>query len=62
MEELDDGSAVVVTIAQYQTPKRTNINLKGIEVDKQRDCPVDKTGAAQVACVADDLKGLLAAR
>ena len=41
VEELDDGSAVVVTIAQYQTPKKTNINKKGIEVDLPRpDCPL----------------------
>ena len=60
VEELDDGSAVVVTIAQYQTPKRTNINLKGIEVDRERECPPGNVGAAAVACVADDVKRLLA--
>ena len=58
VEELDDGSAVVVTIAQYQTPKKTNINQRGIEVDGKRDCP---SGAAAVACIADDLKSALAA-
>ena len=58
VEELDDGSAVVVTIAQYQTPKKTNINQKGIEVDLQRpDCPL---GAAAVSsCVAEDVKALV---
>ena len=58
VEELDDGSAVVVTIAQYQTPKKTNINKKGIEVDLPRpDCPL---GAEAVGtCVADDVKALV---
>ena len=61
VEELDDGSAVVVTIAKYQTPKKTDINKKGIEVDTERpDCP--KEGAGAVACVADDVKALLAKR
>ena len=57
VEELDDGSAVVVTIAQYQTPKRTNINQLGIDVDIRRDCP---KGGEAVSCVAPDLKNLLA--
>jgi len=57
VEELDDGSAVVVTIAQYQTPKKTNINQKGIEVDVTRGCPKD--GAAAVACVSNELKKML---
>ena len=58
VEELDDGSAVVVTIAQYQTPKKTNINKKGIEVELPRpDCPL---GAEAVGtCVADDVKALV---
>ena len=37
---LSDGSAVVVTTARYQTPKRTNINKLGIEPNIQRDCPL----------------------
>lgn len=37
---LSDGSGIVVTTARYQTPKRTDINKKGIEVDVQKDCPV----------------------
>ena len=53
VEELDDGSAVVVTIAKYQTPKKTDINMRGINVDLERDCP---PGAAAVACLANDLK------
>lgn len=53
VEELDDGSAVVVTIASYQTPLKTNINQKGITVDVQRDCP--PKAAEAVACVAGDL-------
>lgn len=57
VENLDDGSAVVVTIAQYQTPKRTNINQRGIEVDLQKECP---GGKAAVACIERDLKTLTA--
>ena len=60
VEELDDGSAVVVTIAKYETPKRTNINQRGIFVDLERDCPKEATAAA--ACVADELKGLVASK
>ena len=56
VEALDDGSAVVVTIAKYETPKRTDINQKGIAVDTQKECPKD--GAAAVSCVASDLKKL----
>jgi len=57
VEELDDGSAVVVTIAKYQTPKKTDINKIGIDVDlKREDCPL---GAAAVkTCIANDLKTL----
>eukprot|EP00967_Tisochrysis_lutea_P158218 scaffold322783_cov31-Tisochrysis_lutea.AAC.2 len=36
---LSDGSGIVVTTARYQTPKRTDINKQGIEVDIQKDCP-----------------------
>ena len=53
VEELEDGSAVVVTIASYQTPLKTNINQKGIAVDVQRECP--PKAAEAVACVAGDL-------
>jgi len=35
---LSDGSAVVVTTAKYETPKRTNINKRGIEPNILRDC------------------------
>merc|ERR1719331_2191664 len=35
---LSDGSAVVVTTARYQTPKRTDINKRGIEPNIARDC------------------------
>ena len=56
VEELDDGSAVVVTIAKYQTPKLTDINQKGIEVDLQKTCPL---GKAAVACIEPDLKNLI---
>jgi len=37
---LDDGSAVVVTTARYQTPKRTDINGRGIQVDVAKACPL----------------------
>eukprot|EP00316_Scyphosphaera_apsteinii_P008591 CAMPEP_0119300084 /NCGR_PEP_ID=MMETSP1333-20130426/2084_1 /TAXON_ID=418940 /ORGANISM="Scyphosphaera apsteinii, Strain RCC1455" /LENGTH=450 /DNA_ID=CAMNT_0007301731 /DNA_START=87 /DNA_END=1439 /DNA_ORIENTATION=- len=41
VEELQDGSAVVVTIARYETPvSRSNINGRGIEVDVPVDCPL----------------------
>lgn len=62
VEELDDGSAIVVTIAKYQTPKKTDINKIGISVDLQRDnCPPVNLGAkALETCVADDVKKLLA--
>lgn len=45
VEKLDDGSAVVVTIARYETPKRTNINQQGIEVDVAKECPAAKPAA-----------------
>ena len=37
VEALQDESAIVVTIAKYETPKRTDINRKGIfpQVEKQ---------------------------
>lgn len=53
VEQLTDGSAVVVTIAKYETPKRTDINKLGISVDAVRDCPA---GAAAVQCVEPELK------
>ena len=62
VEELSDGSAVVVTIAQYQTPKKTNINMKGIEVDQLRDCPLTNKAAEAVACFEGDVKAMLAKR
>lgn len=52
--QLDDGSAVVVTMARYQTPKGTNINQKGIATDVTKECP--KAPTAAVACVAEVLK------
>ena len=57
MEELDDGSAVVVTIAKYETPNKRDINKRGIEVDiKREDCPLG--AAALKTCIADDVKRL----
>ena len=53
VEQLNDGSAVVVTIAQYETPKRSKINMVGINVDKVKECP---PGNAAVACVEPELK------
>jgi len=44
VSKLADGSAVVVTTAKYETPKRTNINKLGIQVDIEKECPV-KLGA-----------------
>ena len=40
VEKLTDGSAVVVTIARYETPKHTNINKQGIVPNVDRDCPI----------------------
>ena len=37
---LFDGSGVAVTIAKYETPKKIEINKKGIDVD----APASKTG------------------
>lgn len=37
---LSDGSGIVVTTARYQTPKRTDINKQGIEVDTEKECPL----------------------
>ena len=37
---LSDGSGIVVTTARYQTPKRTDINKKGIQVDVEKECPL----------------------
>lgn len=56
VEQLSDGSAVVVTIAKYETPKRTDINKLGISVDAVRDCPA---GAEAVQCVSPELKAVL---
>ena len=53
VEQLSDGSAVVVTIAKYETPKRADINKLGISVDAVRDCP---DGPAAVQCVEKELK------
>ena len=39
VERLEDGSAVVVTIARYETPKHTNINKQGIVPDVNKACP-----------------------
>lgn len=53
VEQLDDNSAVVVTIARYETPvTRANINKRGIEADVVKECP---PGKAAVACVPPDL-------
>mmetsp|Transcript_38101 Transcript_38101/g.76358 ORF Transcript_38101/g.76358 Transcript_38101/m.76358 type:complete len:414 (-) Transcript_38101:137-1378(-) len=59
VEALDDGSAIVVTIAKYETPKRTDINRKGIFPQVEKECPV---GDAAVACLAPEIKGLVQAR
>jgi carboxyl-terminal processing protease len=56
VEALDDGSAVVVTIAQYKTPKGTDINQRGIQVDLPRDCPA---GAAAMSCLDKDIRSLV---
>jgi len=54
VSQLDDGSAVVVTMARYQTPKGTNINQKGIITDVAKECP--KAPTAAVTCVEEVLK------
>lgn len=56
VEQLNDGSAVVVSIARYQTPKRADINQKGIAPQVKKECP---PGEAAAACVADELKQVL---
>ena len=53
VEQLTDGSAVVVSIAKYETPNRSDINKKGISPQVLKECP---PGEAAVACIADDLK------
>ena len=60
VEELSDGSAVVVTIAKYQTPKKTDINKVGITVDTQRDCVFPSKAVEALACFEPDVKALLA--
>ena len=47
---LSDGSAVVVTTARYQTPKRYNINKIGIQPDIVRDCPL---GSPALECLGN---------
>jgi len=39
VEKLEDGSAVVVTIARYETPKHTDINKQGITPNVVKECP-----------------------
>jgi len=58
VEQLNDGSAVVVSIAKYQTPKRTDINRKGIAPEVLKACPPKDAEAIQ--CVEGDLKSALA--
>jgi carboxyl-terminal processing protease len=58
VEKLSDGSAVVVTIAKYETPNRTDINKKGIEPQVKKQCP--SADDAAVSCISEDLKLLLA--
>jgi len=41
VSKLEDGSGIVVTTARYQTPKRTNINKRGIDVDIAKQCAAD---------------------
>ena len=52
VEQLEDGSAVVVSIAKYETPSRADINGKGIEVDVLKECP---DGAAAASCIPAEL-------
>ena len=42
---LSDGSGIIVTTARYQTPKRIDINKKGIAVDMEQDCPISTEAA-----------------
>jgi len=54
VERLSDGSAVVVTIARYETPKHTNINKQGIMPDIAKDCPA---ATPAVECLPRPLRG-----
>ena len=56
VEQLEDGSAVVVTIAKYETPQRNDINRKGIFPQVEKECP---PGEGAVTCISDDLKKVL---
>ena len=47
---LSDGSAVVVTTARYETPKKNNINKRGIEPNIVRDCPL---GSPALECLGN---------
>ena len=49
---LSDGSGVVVTTARYETPKRTDINQKGIGADRTVKC--EKKEPAE-SCLAQAL-------
>jgi len=40
VERLSDGSAVVVTIARYETPNHTDINKSGITPNVAKECPI----------------------
>ena len=52
VEELTDSSAVVVTIARYETPKRYDINKKGIPVDVPVECA---KGTPAIECLPDSM-------
>ena len=49
---LSDGSGVVVTTARYETPKRTDINQRGIGADRTVKC--EKKESAE-SCLAQAL-------
>jgi len=53
VEQLEDGSAVVVTMAKYETPvRRSDINQLGLPADVSKECPAGKEA---VACIPPDL-------
>eukprot|EP00798_Chlamydomonas_sp_ICE-L_P031398 gene31398-6564_t len=50
--ELNDGSALFVTVAKYRTPAGTEIDLKGIRPD--RNCSLPRGGPHRFASATDD--------
>ena len=52
IQKLTDGSAVVLTVAKYRTPRGTDINGKGVTPNLPVAC---EAGADAVACLEQAL-------